>query len=132
MRSGIVRGGVVFGGILLWLAALVAQAGLVGDVRTQLAQNSFSAAESELRTYKAQHGATPEYLEALSWMARGAASTQHWDQATAYATETRPPRGRPPAHRSLDAEHHLPTAPGAAQSAASQRMPATRQHPPTP
>src|SRR5260370_11841060 len=122
MRSGIVRGGVVFGGILLWLAALVAQAGLVGDVRTQLAQNSFSAAESELRTYKAQHGATPEYLEALSWMARGAASTQHWDQATAYATETRTLCERQLAKLKLDAEPHLPIALGAAYEVLAQGM----------
>ena len=81
--------GLVFAGILLWVAPISAQADLIGDVRAQLAQNSFSAAESELRTYKAQHGVTPEYLEALSWMARGAASTKQWDQAAAYASETR-------------------------------------------
>ena len=52
-------------------------------------RTAFSAAESELRTYKAQHGVTPEYLEALSWMARGAAATKQWDQAAAYASETR-------------------------------------------
>src|SRR5271157_4923949 len=78
----------VCAGILLWVPLSVpssAQADLVGDVRSQLAQNSFSAAESELRTYKGQHGVTPEYLEALSWMAREAASTKRWDQADAYA-----------------------------------------------
>ena len=89
--------GLVSAGILLWVASfvtstpLVVQAGddIIGDVRAQLAQNGFSAAESELRTYKAQHGVTPEYLEALSWMARGAAATKQWDQAAAYASETR-------------------------------------------
>jgi len=38
---------------------------LIGDVRAQLAQNSFSVAESELKNYKSQHGVTTEYLEAL-------------------------------------------------------------------
>jgi hypothetical protein len=67
-------------GILLGVSA-AAQGGLIDDIRTQLAQNSFSAAESELRTYKAQHGVTPEYLKALSWMARGAAAEKPWGQA---------------------------------------------------
>ena len=128
MRSRIVRWGLVFAGILLWLAPLVAQADLVGDVRTQLAQNSFSAAESELRAHKAQHGVTPEYLEALSWMARGAASTQHWDQATAYATETRTLCERQLAKRKLDAEPHLPIALGAAYEVLAQGMAEKGQH----
>src|SRR5713101_5966569 len=128
MRSRIVRWGLVFAGILLWLAPLIAQADLVGDVPTQLAQNSFSAAESGLRAYKAQHGVTPEYLEALSWMARGAASTQHWDQATAYATETRTLCERQLAKRKLDAEPHLPIALGAAYEVLAQGMAEKGQH----
>src|SRR3981081_1373510 len=79
----------VFVAILLWIPPIHAQADLIGDVRAQLAQNSFPAAESELKNYKSQHGVTSEYLEAVSWMARGAASTKQWDQATAYASETR-------------------------------------------
>ena len=50
--------GLVFVATLLWIAVCVptfAQIDLVGDVRAQLAQNSFSAAEAELRAYKAQH-----------------------------------------------------------------------------
>jgi hypothetical protein len=48
--------GLGFVAILLWVAVCVpvlasAQIDLIGDVRSQLAQNSFSAAESELRTY---------------------------------------------------------------------------------
>ncbi len=68
---------------------MLAQSDLVSDVRAQLARNSVATAESELRAYKAQHGVTPEYLEALSWMARAAAAAKQWDQATTYATETR-------------------------------------------
>src|SRR3984885_43980 len=75
--------------IILLHFSILAQGDLIGDVRAQLAQNSFSAAESELNSYKSQHGITPEYLEALSWMARGAASMSQWVQATTYATETR-------------------------------------------
>src|SRR6266446_7513993 len=128
MRSRIAKWGLLFSGILLWLAPLVAQADLVGDVRTQLAQNSFSAAESEVRAYKGRHGVTDEYLEALSWMARGAASTQRWDVAGAYATETRNLCERQLAKRKLDAEPHLPIALGAAYEILAQGMAEKGQH----
>lgn len=106
-----------------------AQTDLVGEVRAQLAQNSFPAAEAELRTYKAQHGVTPEYLEAFSWMARGAASAKQWDQAAAYATETRrlAEQQLATAKRKLDAEPHLPTALGAAYEVLAQGMAAKGQ-----
>jgi len=84
-----------------------AETDIVGDVRTQLAQNSFSSAASELSSYKAQHGVTPEYLEALSWMARGAAGAKQWEQATTYATETRTLSERQLTKRKLDADTEL-------------------------
>jgi thiol-disulfide isomerase/thioredoxin len=122
--------GLVIAGILLWVAPICAQADLIGDVRTQLEQNSFSAAESELRAYKAQHGVTPEYLEALSWMARGAAATKQWDQAAAYASETRSLSEQQLAttKRKLDAEPHLPVALGAAYEVLAQAMAEKGQH----
>jgi thiol-disulfide isomerase/thioredoxin len=121
MRIRMKTWGLVLAGIVLSVP-LCAQGDLVGDVRAQLARNSFSAAESELRTYKAQHGVTPEYLEALSWMARGAASTQQWDQAAAYASETRSLSEQQLAttKRKLDAEPHLPIALGAAYEVLAQ------------
>jgi thiol-disulfide isomerase/thioredoxin len=101
-----------------------AQGDLVGNVQAQLAQSSFSSAEAELRAYKAQHGVTPEYLEALSWMARAAASMNQWDQAAAYATETRrlSEQQLTTAKRKLDAEPHLPLALGAAYEVLAQGM----------
>jgi thiol-disulfide isomerase/thioredoxin len=107
-----------------------AQADLVEDVRAQLAQNSSSAAEAQLRTYKAQHGVTPEYLEAMSWMARGAASARQWDQAAAYATETRHLAEQllATSKRKVDAEPHLPIALGAAYEVLAHEMAARGQH----
>jgi thiol-disulfide isomerase/thioredoxin len=109
----------------LWLGPrglLLAQADLINDVRAQLAQNSFSAAESELRIYKSQNGVTPEYLEALSWMARSAAAMNQWGQATAYATETRTLCEKQLEKRKVDAEPHLPIALGAAYEVLAQGM----------
>lgn len=105
-----------------------AQGDLIGDIRTQLAQNSFSTAESELRAYKSRQGVTPEYLEALSWMARGAAATQQWDKATAYASETRTLAEQQLTKRKLDPEPHLPVAVGAAYEVLAQGMEAKGQH----
>jgi thiol-disulfide isomerase/thioredoxin len=93
---------------------LQAQADLIGDVRAQLAQNAFAAADSELNSYKTQHGVTPEYIEALSWMARRAAANKQWEQAVKYATETRTLAEQQLTKRKLDAEPHLPIALGAA------------------
>lgn len=125
--------GLAFVATLLWVAVCVptfAQIDLIGEVRTQLAQNSFSAAESELHAYKAQTGVTPEYLEALSWMARAAASTNQWDQAAAYATETRrlSEQQLTTTQRKLDAEPHLPIALGAAYEVLAQGMADKGQH----
>jgi thiol-disulfide isomerase/thioredoxin len=118
--------GLVLAGVCLcmWTASVRAQADVVGDVRAQLAQNSFSAAESELSTYKAQQGVTPEYLEALSWMARAAVATRQWDQAAAYATETRTLAEQQLAttKHKLDAEPHLPIALGAAYEVLAQSL----------
>ena len=136
MRFKTGKWGLVSAVILLFVASwvtstpLVAQAGddIIEDVRAQLAQNGFSAADSELRTYKAQRGVTPEYLEALSWMARGAAATKKWDQAAAYASETRAlseqqlTQQSTTAKRKLDAEPHLPTALGGAYEVLAQAL----------
>jgi thiol-disulfide isomerase/thioredoxin len=127
MRTG--AWGSVSVGILLVVSA-VAQSGLIGDINALLARNSFSAAESELRTYKAQHGVTPEYLEALSWMARGAAAEKQWGQATVYANETRrlSEQQLATSNRKLDAEPHLPVALGAAYEVLAQGMAEQGQH----
>ncbi len=101
-------------GALLWLSPASARAGIVDDVRAQVGQNSYSAAEAELRSYKAQHGVTPEYLEALSWIARGAAQMQQWDQAAGYARQTRTLSEQLLTRQKLDSEPHLPIALGAA------------------
>ena len=117
----------VASGALLWLSP-IARAGIVDDVRVQVGQNSYSTAESELRDYKAQHGVTPEYLEALSWIARGAAQLQQWDQAAGYARQTRTLSEQLLTKQKLDSEPHLPVALGAAYEVLGQAMTAKRQN----
>jgi thiol-disulfide isomerase/thioredoxin len=117
-----------FAAILFWVPRIHAQADLIADVRAQLAQNSFPAAQSELENYQSQHGVTPEYLEALSWMARGAASTKQWDQATAYASRTRRLSEQQLTKRKLDSDPHLPVALGAAYEVLAQALAEKGRH----
>jgi len=107
---------------MLAIAALTAQAGIVEDVRAQVGQNSYSAAESELRDYRAKHGVTPEYVEACSWVARGAAAMKQWSQASNYARETRTLSEQLLLKQKLDSEPHLPIALGAAYEVQAQAL----------
>jgi len=104
-----------------------AWAGVVEDVRGALAQNSFPAAETELNSYRAQNGVTPEYIEAYSWMARAALVHGDYDQAAAYAKQTRALALEQLKQRPLDAEPRLATGLGAAIEVQSQALAARGQ-----
>jgi thiol-disulfide isomerase/thioredoxin len=97
-----------------------AWAGVVDDVRLALAQNNFSAAESALNSYRSQQGITSEYLEAYSWMGRAALDQRQYDQAAAYAKQTKAMVLEQLKQRSLDADEHLVIALGAAFEVQSQ------------
>ena len=128
MRIRLGKWPLFFAAILFWVPPISGQADLIADVRAQLAQNSFPTAESELKNYKSQHGVTPEYLEALSWMARGAASTKQWDEATAYASQARRLSEQQLTKRKLDSDPHLPVALGAAYEVLAQTLAEKGQH----
>jgi thiol-disulfide isomerase/thioredoxin len=107
--------------------AASAWAGIVEDVRLSLMQNNFSAAESELDSYRNARGVTPEYLEAFSWLARAALDAGQYDQAASYAKQTRSLVAEQLKTRALDAEAHLPMALGAAIEVQSQVLAAKGQ-----
>ena len=106
----------------VFLLCMNAFAGIVDDVRLQLAQNNFSSAESELESYKAQRGVTPEYLEGLSWMGRAALGMRQYSQAEGYARQVQSLAIQQLAHRPLDSEQHLPMALGAAIEVQAQAL----------
>jgi thiol-disulfide isomerase/thioredoxin len=116
-------------GSLLLLPALTAcaWAGIIEDVRQALAQNSFSTAEGELSSYRSQNGVTAEYLEAYSWMGRTALTARQYDQAAAYAKQTKALVIEQLKRRPVDAEPHLPLALGAALEVQSQALAACGQ-----
>ncbi|MGA8341242.1 MAG: tetratricopeptide repeat protein, partial [Candidatus Sulfotelmatobacter sp.] len=94
--------------------------GIVDNVRFALAQNNFSAAESVLSSYRSQQGVTAEYLDAYSWLGRAALDQGQYDQAAAYAKQTKALVLEQLKQRPLDAEPHLPIALGAALEVQSQ------------
>ncbi len=114
--------------ILSGLCTSQVQSDLVGDIRLRLAQNSAASAKSALEQYKSGNGVTPEYLEALSWMARDAAAKSNWEQATSYASETRKLSEQLLLKRKLDAEPHLPLALGASYEVLAQTLEQKGQH----
>jgi thiol-disulfide isomerase/thioredoxin len=99
---------------ILLLLSSFASADIIDDVRSALAQRNSAAADSQLQTYRAQHGVDPAYLEALSWTAREALDTNQLQQADAAAKQTETLARDLLRKRSLDAEPHLPIALGAA------------------
>jgi thiol-disulfide isomerase/thioredoxin len=117
-----------FGKALIGIALVTpAWAGIVEDVRQALAQNGFSTAEDELKSYRAKNGVSGEYVEAYSWMARAALSARDYDQAAAYAKQTSALAIEQLKQRPLDAEPHLPLALGAAIEVESQVLAARGQ-----
>lgn len=97
-----------------FLIAGVACAGIVDDVLAALQQNNLALGNAFVAQYRTQRGVTPEYLEALSWLARGALAARQLDKAEAYARETETLASAELKKRPLDAEPHLPVALGAA------------------
>lgn len=87
---------------------------IIADVRGLIAKDDFPAAERTLRAFVAAEGTTPQALEALSWLARGALAKKNLDEATRFATEAYGLSLEALERRKLDDEPHLPIAIGAA------------------
>jgi thiol-disulfide isomerase/thioredoxin len=104
------------------LPVLFLYASLVNDVRTLLAKNDFQDAESAVRSYEAQAGATPEAAAALSWLARGALDRHDYDRADALAAETRKLTDQLLRTRKLDNDPWLPLALGASVEVHAQAL----------
>lgn len=100
--------------LVVLVVAGATYAGVVEDVLAALKQNNLALGNAFVTQYRSQHGVTPEYLEALSWMARGLLAARQVDTAEGYARETETLAAAELKKRPLDAEPHLPIALGAA------------------
>jgi thiol-disulfide isomerase/thioredoxin len=114
--------------VLLALSA-ASFAGITDDVREALSRNNVSAAEAELQNYRSRRGVTPDYVEALSWMARADLLSHQLERADGYARQTETLSRQLLAKRPLDAEPHLPVALGAALEVQAQVLAARGESP---
>jgi thiol-disulfide isomerase/thioredoxin len=113
--------------IFLFLSTLCF-AGITDEVRESLAQKNLSAAEARARSYRTRQGVDPDYLEALSWIARSNLAAGQLDQAETYAKQTDTLSRQLLLKRPLDAEPHLPIALGAALEVQAQVLAARGDH----
>ena len=114
--------------VFLLLVSSVSFADIITDVQGALTQGNFVIAEQELQEYHAHHGITPDYLEALSWMARATANSNQMGAAESYAKQTEAFARQLLTKRPLDAEPHLPIALGAAIEVQAQVLVAGGHH----
>src|SRR5438876_11171722 len=76
-------------GLLLAVVPLCS-AGIADDVHAAVVQNRLDSAEGALHSYRAEHGETPEYLYALSWLARGYLNGNQPDRIQNYGKQYAP------------------------------------------
>ena len=107
-----------------FLCASAFAADLILDVRAAIAQKQIPAAQQMIEAYRKQRGATPELIEATSWLARAAVAQKQYTDADRYAKQVMQMADAQMAKQAgrLDAEPHLPMAVGAAIEVQGQAM----------
>ena len=69
------------------LCISAAAASIVRDVRSAIARNDFREGERLIAEHRAASGVTPEMLEALSWLGRGALAARNLEAADRYSAD---------------------------------------------
>ena len=108
--------------LFLAFSSAAVAASLVGEVRRALGREEFAAAEKIVETARGQTGVTPEWLEAHSWLGRGALAGKDPEKALTYAGQTRKMALELLKGRKLDDERRLPIALGASIEVQAQAM----------
>jgi thiol-disulfide isomerase/thioredoxin len=86
---------------------------LVSQVRAELASHDLSRAEALVAQGKTKEGATPDVIEAVSWLGRGALAEGQPDRAEQYAVEAERLALATLGSRKVDDDAHLANAIGA-------------------
>ena len=109
---------------LLWAVCSAVIADIIPDVRETIAKNQIPAAQRMVEAYQKERGATPEMIEAMSWLARAAVAQKQYAEADRYAKEVMRLATAQMTRQAgrLDAEKHLPIAVGAAIEVEGQAM----------
>lgn len=99
--------------VALIVSTSLAAQDIVRDVRAAIARNDYKAGENLIAKFRTAKGVTPEMIEAVSWLGRGALAAKQFDAAYGYAEQARELALAELKRRKLDAEPHLPLALGA-------------------
>ena len=112
---------------IAWLSAVVwaADSGIISAVQQSFSSGSDARAMALLKSYHDARGVTPEYLEAMSWLARVELGSRNYPQAEALAQQVYTLSLDQMKQRPLDKEPHLSTALGASIEVASETLAAT-------
>ena len=102
--------------------ALAQQVTVVDYVRGVMATGNTAAAQKVLDQYKAAKGVTPEYIFAMSWVARGELGNKRYESAAQYADQVRKLALADLSKRKVDAEPQLPLALGASIEVQAQAL----------
>lgn len=104
----------LFGVLLAGAAASQTTASdVVPEVRAAINARDLDRAEAIYTKYRSNRGETPEVIEALSWLGRGALAEGQLDRADRFAREAQQLAVRSLGSRALDGEPRLATAIGA-------------------
>ena len=103
-------------------------AGIAEDVHAAVLERRLDWAEAALKAYSTEHGRTSEYLDGVSWLARGYLESNQLYRAENYARQVEVESRRQLLTRPLDAEPHLPNALGAALEVEAQGLAARGRH----
>jgi thiol-disulfide isomerase/thioredoxin len=87
---------------------------LIQQVRAVINKGDLAGAEAVAAAYRKDKGITPEFLEAFSWLGRGALAEKKYDQAEQYALDAYDMCIDALETRKMDDEPRLPIAIGAA------------------
>ncbi len=96
------------------LAASTAPSAVIKDVRDSIGGGNLAQAEAQVNAWRAQHGVTPELLEAMSWVARAELAAQRYQRAETLGRQTYDLAVQQASKHPIDSERHLPIAIGAA------------------
>jgi thiol-disulfide isomerase/thioredoxin len=107
--------------------SLHAQTTIVADVRAAIAKNDLKGGDALLAKFRQANGTTPEALEALSWLGRGALAAGDYDTAVRYSQDARKLVIAMLPQHPLESDPHLQTALGAAIETEGKAMAAAGQ-----
>ena len=105
---------VLSGGAPSFAGQTVGASDVIAAVRAAIAAQDLPRAETLFRQFQSANGSTPEAIEALSWIARGALAARQLEAADQYSRETYTLASAALSSRKLADDTHLQTALGAA------------------